>query len=476
MSPSRSPRSRWPRGSAQRGSRCPRTCCSRTSRSPPCARPLSDVSRSCADESLRRRNDTARLGGSRGNGRGGVPPVSDPDLFVSYAQHGEDVILWRALGGRASVFYVDVGAFDPTYDSVTRALYERGWRGINIEPQPDRIQAFEDERPEDLNLNLAIGDQDGTIELILPDNPGWASTLDPTLTGADPSTSQVLVVQLRRLDTLLADLAITHVDVLKIDVEGAEPAVVRGLLGGPVRPRVCVVEGVAPGVGRTFGDEAVALLVDDGYVHCLFDGLNHYLTTDPSLQEALSTPANPLDGFATDLVNRLHAERHENLVTIVALAAENTTLRGLSGTPAAQEAVEATARVSRQLISPRSSWTRPHAWLDDVRCSLVFSATRRTPCRPACWNSLWRTARPARRSPSSTERSLAATLSRKGSPHGPRTARRGCRSSTSRAIWLDPTRRWGNPRSAEHASRPTWRHGAAFGPPWSWGSQDSSRE
>ena len=283
----------------------------------------------------RRRNDTARLGGSRGSEGGGVPGLSDLDLFVSYAQHGEDVILWRALGGRAEVFYVDVGAFDPTYDSVTRALYERGWRGINIEPQPDRIQAFEDERPEDLNLNLAIGDQDGTIELILPDNPGWASTLDPTLTGADPSTSQVLVVQLRRLDTLLADLAITHVDVLKIDVEGAEPAVVRGLLGGPVRPRVCVVEGVAPGVGRTFGDEAVALLVDDGYVHCLFDGLNHYLTTDPSLQEALSTPANPLDGFATDLVNRLHAERHENLVTIAALAAENTTLRGLSGTPAA---------------------------------------------------------------------------------------------------------------------------------------------
>ena len=182
--------------------------------------------------------------------------MSDPDLFVSYAQHGEDVILWRALGGRASVFYVDVGAFDPTYDSVTRALYERGWRGINIEPQADRLHAFEDQRPEDLNLNLAIGDRDGTVELVLPEIPGWASILDPAVTGANPLTSRVLVVPLRRLDTLFADLAITQVDVLKIDVEGAEPAVVRGLLGGPVRPRVCVVEGVAPGVCLLYTSDA----------------------------------------------------------------------------------------------------------------------------------------------------------------------------------------------------------------------------
>ena len=69
--------------------------------------------------------------------------MSDTTLFVSYAQHGEDVIIWRALGERAAGFYVDVGAFHPRYDSVTRALYARGWRGINIEPQPDRIAEFE---------------------------------------------------------------------------------------------------------------------------------------------------------------------------------------------------------------------------------------------------------------------------------------------------------------------------------------------
>ena len=262
--------------------------------------------------------------------------MRDPAQFVSYAQHGEDVILWRALGDREGGFYVDVGAFDPSYDSVTRALYERGWRGINIEPQPDLLEAFEQERPEDTNLSLAIGDRDGTATLTRPQIAGWATTLDPALTGLDASTDRTLEVPIRRLDTLLAELGVERVDILKIDVEGAEAAVVRGLIGSPIRPLVCVVEGVAPGVGRAAGDQAVALLVESGYLHCLFDGLNHYLTTDPTLQPALSAPANPLDGYTPVAIVHLEQERRELHSTIAALAAENLALRSVPGpTPAA---------------------------------------------------------------------------------------------------------------------------------------------
>jgi FkbM family methyltransferase len=252
--------------------------------------------------------------------------VTERAQFVSYAQHGEDVILWRALGDRPSGFYVDVGAFDPTDDSVTRALYERGWRGINIEPQPDRLAAFERERPGDTNLSLAIGDHDGTAMLTRPPVAGWATTLDPALTGFDPA-DRTIEVSIRRLDTLLPELGVERIDVLKIDVEGAEPAVVRGFVESPIRPLVCVVEGVAPGVGRAAGDEAVALLVEAGYLHCLFDGLNHYLTTDSALQPALSLPANPIDGHTLVGIVRLEQERHELHATIAALATENLGLR-----------------------------------------------------------------------------------------------------------------------------------------------------
>jgi FkbM family methyltransferase len=269
--------------------------------------------------------------------------VNDPAQFVSYAQHGEDVILWRALGDREDGFYVDVGAFDPSDDSVTRALYERGWRGVNIEPQPDRLETFQRERPEDTNLSLAIGDRDGTATLTRPPVAGWATTLDPALAGFDPATERTLEVPIRRLDTLLPELGVERIDILKIDVEGAEPAVVRGFIESSIRPLVCVVEGVAPGLGRTAGNEAVALLVSAGYLHCLFDGLNHYLTTDPTLQSALSLPANPIDGHTLVGIVRLEQERHELHATIAALAQENLALRLVTSHEPAADAAQASA-------------------------------------------------------------------------------------------------------------------------------------
>ena len=61
-------------------------------------------------------------------------------------------------------FYIDVGANHPRIDSVTLAFYERGWRGINIEPLPHLPRAGR-ERPEDLNLNLAIGERESAHAL-----------------------------------------------------------------------------------------------------------------------------------------------------------------------------------------------------------------------------------------------------------------------------------------------------------------------
>ena len=44
--------------------------------------------------------------------------------FTSYAQNFEDVLLWRALRGIKNGFYIDIGAYAPDDDSVTRAFYD----------------------------------------------------------------------------------------------------------------------------------------------------------------------------------------------------------------------------------------------------------------------------------------------------------------------------------------------------------------
>ena len=62
-------------------------------------------------------------------------------MFVSYAQNFEDVILNRALHGVTDGCYIDIGANDPEVDSVSLAFYERGWRGLHVEPLPASTRA-----------------------------------------------------------------------------------------------------------------------------------------------------------------------------------------------------------------------------------------------------------------------------------------------------------------------------------------------
>lgn len=246
--------------------------------------------------------------------------------FVSHAQHGEDVVLWRALGSHERVNYVNVGGSDPTHGSPTRALYDRGWRGVNIEAQPDRLDALKEGRPEDINILMAAGDTDGQEIVGIPDSSQGA-VLERSATVEGVNTANPETVEVRRLASVFHDLGLEQVDLLLIDGSGTEAGVVRGLLAGEVRPSVCLVRGVGPGLDRRAGAEAVALLVEAGYHHCMFDGLNHFLTTDEKLGASLSVPANPFDGFVTDVVDRLSRERESLTASLAALARENLALR-----------------------------------------------------------------------------------------------------------------------------------------------------
>ncbi|NBR70655.1 MAG: hypothetical protein EBT75_00930 [Proteobacteria bacterium] len=74
---------------------------------------------------------------------------------LCFSQTGEDGILNYLVP--ATGFYIDVGAHHPLRYSNTHMLYRRGWRGINIEPTPGAKKLFDLHRPEDLNLEVAVG-------------------------------------------------------------------------------------------------------------------------------------------------------------------------------------------------------------------------------------------------------------------------------------------------------------------------------
>ena len=183
--------------------------------------------------------------------------------FVSYAQNLEDVMLYRALKYVEHGIYIDVGAWHPVIDSVTKAFYDRGWRGINIEPEREYFDLLEQDRPEDINLNVAAA----------PTRGRWFFTRFPGLAslrrrGRLPIWQRGPVSSVRQITmpcTTLAAVCREHeIDVvhfLKIDVEGAEKAVLEGCDFGAVRPWIIVVEANEPNSTRDASEAWEHLIV-----------------------------------------------------------------------------------------------------------------------------------------------------------------------------------------------------------------------
>lgn len=82
---------------------------------------------------------------------------------ISYSQEGEDLVLSRLFPNRTKGFYVDIGAHHPYRFSNTYFFYKMGWTGINIDPIPGIKKLFDAERPGDINLEMAVSDENSIL-------------------------------------------------------------------------------------------------------------------------------------------------------------------------------------------------------------------------------------------------------------------------------------------------------------------------
>lgn len=238
------------------------------------------------------------------------------ESFVSYAQNREDVVLFRALGQLGTGRYIDVGANDPTEDSVTRAFYDRGWRGITVEPVAADAARQRAERPGDIVVEAAATDHDGgTVEFF--------SVADSRLSTLVGEVGQVhsqhgweverVLVASRRLDSVLAEHGWADGDIhfLSVDTEGAEAEVLRGLDLHRFRPWVLVIEATRPQSTEPSHQAWEQLVTSAGYRFVLFDGLSRFYVADEradQLAPRLAAPANVLDIYVTAAEHRREVE------------------------------------------------------------------------------------------------------------------------------------------------------------------------
>jgi FkbM family methyltransferase len=221
--------------------------------------------------------------------------------FISYAQNGEDVILWRAVGHVREGFYIDVGACNPEDLSVTRAFYERGWRGINVEPERRYFDLCAAKRSCDINLNVAVTAKCGIARFMVVDRMGLSTTVEAVAAqAADQGWSvETQYVPALSLADICDSLSLQHVHFLKIDVEGGERGVLEGADFDRFRPWVIVIEATAPNSTERNEHLWEGLLAQARYQRAFFDGINLYYTAEEhrDLIEKLAAPPNVLDDF-----------------------------------------------------------------------------------------------------------------------------------------------------------------------------------
>lgn len=223
-------------------------------------------------------------------------------MFLSYSQNFEDVMLYRALRNNSECFYIDIGAWDPDKDSVTKLFYDQGWSGINIEPSRTYFKKVAKRRLRDVNLNVAVGGVSGELEFIEIPGSGLSSLNDEALIRAKNFGFQVnkYRVPVRTLMSIVSDFCPKkEVAFLKIDVEGLEKEIIESVDWNRFRPIIVVVEAVHPDTMEPTWDGWEQFLLDARYQSVWFDGLNKFYLREESgeLARFFLTPPSLADGF-----------------------------------------------------------------------------------------------------------------------------------------------------------------------------------
>lgn len=174
----------------------------------------------------------------------------DPAGHVNYAQEGEDQLLLRLFNGRERGFYVDIGAHHPRRFSNTCVFYTKGWRGINIDPNPEAIRNFNCERPGDVNLCCGISDSKGEMKYFEMSDSAL-NTFDERLARERERLTGYRIVgsssvRMERLDAVLQEHmeAPAVIDFMNIDAEGHDLNVLRSNDWNRFRPRVVLTEAI----------------------------------------------------------------------------------------------------------------------------------------------------------------------------------------------------------------------------------------
>ena len=196
---------------------------------------------------------------------------------LSYAQQGEDLALWEILHLVLRIehpTYMDVGAHHPVFNNNTYYFYERGSRGVLVEPNPGLHGVLEQVRPHDVLVRAGIGvtaQAEADFYIIGGSEDGQLNTFSReqaealvTRSRGHYSIAKVMKIPLLNINDLMRRHWNGPPNLLSLDTEGFDLPILRSLDFKRLRPDVVCVETVEIG-GRRLLADIMQLMANNNY-------------------------------------------------------------------------------------------------------------------------------------------------------------------------------------------------------------------
>lgn len=164
-------------------------------------------------------------------------------LNTFFSQYSQDRSLEACIfKGYKNGIFMDVGAHDGV--CLNNTLYfekNHNWTGINVEPIKSVYDRLITNRPNSININCAVNNTDGVAEFVY--NKGYTEMLSGLKSELDirhvnrinneikhmGGSSETILVDTKRIETICDEHNINHINYLSIDVEGGEMKVLESI-------------------------------------------------------------------------------------------------------------------------------------------------------------------------------------------------------------------------------------------------------
>lgn len=170
------------------------------------------------------------------------PPLHTAEVKLPYRVYGTEYGGWPLLNGTVdqNTIIVSVGLGEDI--SFDLAVIQRfGCQVHGCDPTPKSLQWLRAQRlpPQFYVHALGLGDKDGPVAVIPPANETHVSF---SATRGHDQDGDAIDIDIVTLPTLMRQIGVDRLDVLKMDIEGFEYGVVDALVASSIRPGQLLIE------------------------------------------------------------------------------------------------------------------------------------------------------------------------------------------------------------------------------------------